>query len=123
MMKGSAIKTETQTRQDSFQTLSSLTDMGFCDPKDLSAVKPKPRRRNGDSAADGLDILIQKTKNIGLRAGEEGLVKITPYEQTANENGNEWLEALSCRGEKLLWGVTKIRKFVCGDGSDTHAEG
>ena len=41
------------------------------------------------------------------------------------------MDALNHKGEKLLWGVTKIRKYVCGgiyrvltnlDGSDTHAE-
>ena len=44
-----------------------------------TAVKPRPRRRLADSDADGLDILIQKTKAIGLRHGEEGLVCFSMY--------------------------------------------
>lgn len=77
-------------------------------------VKPKPRRRlneNHIDRADGLDILIQKTKAIGLRAGEEGLV--SRFNELPNENGNEWLEALNNR-KNLLWGMRKIRKYVCG---------
>jgi hypothetical protein len=29
---------------------------------------------------------------------------------------------LYTKGDKLHWGVKKIRKYVCGDGSDVHAE-
>jgi hypothetical protein len=59
----------------------SVTHLSFADltvaELDSNALPLKPRRRLLDSAtdrADGLDILIQKTKAIGLRHGEEGLV-------------------------------------------------
>ncbi|KAJ3276059.1 Importin alpha subunit (Karyopherin alpha subunit) (Serine-rich RNA polymerase I suppressor protein) [Terramyces sp. JEL0728] len=99
-------------------SLSSLShiDTGFVGISQLNEPAPKPRRRLADGhkdRADGLDVLIQKTKAIGLRVGEEGL--------SPNENGNEWLDALNKRGENLLWGMRKIRKYVCGDGSDVHA--
>lgn len=55
----------------SFTTLSNV-EVSFCDVGALA--KPKPRRITGESAADGLDLLIMKTKAIGLRAGEDGLV-------------------------------------------------
>jgi hypothetical protein len=78
---------------------------------------PKPRRRTDThtDTADGLDVLIQKTKAVGLLSGEEGLGH--------NENGNEWLTALaSHEHEKLYWGIKKVRKYVCGQDSNSHAE-
>ncbi len=64
-----------QPRQLSINSFTDV-DLGLCDFVDVN-VKLKPRRRLQDTKtdrADGLDILIQKTKAIGLRAGEEGLV-------------------------------------------------
>lgn len=60
-------------------SLSSLShiDSGFIGISQLNEPAPKPRRRLTDGhkdRADGLDVLIQKTKAIGLRVGEEGLV-------------------------------------------------
>ncbi|KAJ2999418.1 hypothetical protein HDV02_003036 [Globomyces sp. JEL0801] len=81
---------------------NSIENKGFCD----ITLKPRPRRRADSSGVDGLDILIQKTKAIGLRGQEDGLA--------AGEDGNKWLNALSTHGPNLLWGVTKIRKYVCG---------
>jgi hypothetical protein len=64
-----------QPRQLSMTSLAGI-ELGLCDLNQIQ-LKPKPRRRLQDTQkdrADGLDILIQKTKAIGLRAGEEGLV-------------------------------------------------
>jgi hypothetical protein len=61
-----------QPRQLSMTSLQEI-EPSFCDVE----IKVKPRRRLQDTQkdrADGLDILIQKTKAIGLRHGEEGLV-------------------------------------------------
>ena len=79
---------DAQIRQDSFNSLSTV-EIGFCDVKDLQAMKPKPRRRLQETDtdfADGLDVLIQKTKAIGLRAGEEGLVSF-PFSSIATRGG------------------------------------
>ena len=54
----------------------TFTNTNLVPAKTLNLTKPRPRRRLADSDADGLDILIQKTKAIGLRQGEEGLVCI-----------------------------------------------
>ncbi|KAI8902678.1 armadillo-type protein [Globomyces pollinis-pini] len=89
---------------------NSIENKGFCD----ITLKPRPRRRADSSGVDGLDILIQKTKAIGLRGQEDGLA--------AGEDGNKWLNALSTHGPNLLWGVTKIRKYVCGEGSDERVQ-
>jgi hypothetical protein len=59
-------------------TSLSNVELGLCDLTKIQTIKPKPRRRLQDTQtdrADGLDILIQKTKAIGLRQGEEGLVR------------------------------------------------
>ena len=73
----------TQVRQSSF-TNAANEDIGFGNLPEIQGknafkdtLKPRPRRRLGDNLtdrADGLDVLIQKTKAIGLRAGESELV-------------------------------------------------
>ncbi|KAI8927221.1 armadillo-type protein [Entophlyctis helioformis] len=85
-----------------------------------SVPPPKPRRRLKDTGVDhasGLDVLIQKTKAISLQpeAGHEPLV--------LGDDEEGWMRALqSHRASDCLWGIRKIRKYVCGDGSEGHAE-
>lgn len=111
-----------QVRQLSITSLSTV-DLPFCGVAQLNVVKPKPRRYPWYSQRlpnDGIEVIIQKTRAMGV--GEEKLA--------ADENGNEWLDALACGGERLIWGLRKIRKYVCGgischfdsDGSDSHAQ-
>eukprot|EP00842_Homolaphlyctis_polyrhiza_P005250 jgi/Hompol1/5726/HPOL_004651-RA len=90
----------------------------------LSALKsdpaPKPRRRLKDTVADrsdGLNVLIQKTKAISLQHDDADI--------TLNLGGEEatWVQAISERdNDRKLWGIRRLRKYVCGDNSETHAQ-
>jgi hypothetical protein len=65
---------DSQTRQLSINSLSQIDLLIDFWP---DSHHPRPRRRFKETStdvADGLDILIQKTKAIGLLNGEEGLV-------------------------------------------------
>ena len=68
---------------------------------------------------------MKSVVNIHRRPPLQTLTPLSTHlhlHQSANEDGNEWLQALNQRDpHALLWGVTKIRKYVCGEGSDAHA--
>ncbi|KAJ8328404.1 hypothetical protein QVD99_000909 [Batrachochytrium dendrobatidis] len=79
---------------------------------------PKPRRRSRDTKpdyADGLEVLIQKTKAINMHED----LSISAL----GDAGASWYESLASRsGDSKLPVIRKIRKFVCGDASEAHAQ-
>ena len=110
-----------KNRQDSQKTLT-FQDVPASEGTHIAL---KPRRRLMETAADradGLDFLIQKTRSIGLQPGEDPLVfNINRDLMRMEMNGLNLLtkiDSLNHRGEKLLWGVRKIRKYVCGGLND-----
>ncbi|KAL2918655.1 hypothetical protein HK105_201489 [Polyrhizophydium stewartii] len=71
---------------------------------------PKPRRRNKETAADhadGLEVLIQKTRAINMETEVDLSV--------LGEDEADWVNRLhSHNPEDRLYGIRKIRKYVCG---------
>ncbi|KAH6572385.1 hypothetical protein BASA60_006646 [Batrachochytrium salamandrivorans] len=85
----------------------------------ISEKAPQPRRRGKDSAsdyADGLDLLVHKSRAVNLNEDQPEITAL-------GEDGEKWvLDLCGHSGKSKLDTIRKIRKYVCGEKSEVHAQ-